>query len=262
MSGLSQRPSPIAAVRSLGAAALNIFYPPRCPGCRRPDTEEVPDSARLCSPCADELEAVCAPFCERCGETFAGNMGTPPRSFECSNCLGRKLAFDFAIASYEATKLTRELVHRFKYQGEFHLRRVLGAMLLPALSDPRIAAQGEWVMIPVPLHRRRRQEREFNQAAEISRFASKWAGFPVADILKRTRYTTQQAQLDRKERLENLRDAFALRNPQRAAQNLTGKNLLLVDDVFTTGTTVNECARVLRATLTPANLAVVTVARG
>lgn len=94
------------------------------------------------------------------------------------------------------------------------------------------------------------------------RFASKWARFPVADILKRTRYTTQQAQLDRKERLENLRDAFALRNPQRAAQDLTGKNILLVDDVFTTGTTVNECARVLRTTLNPANLAVVTVARG
>ena len=176
--------------------------------------------------------------------------------------MGREFSFDFAIASYESTQLARGLVHRFKYQQEFYLRKVLGAMLMPALEDPRIVAQGDWVLVPVPLHRRRRQEREFNQAAEIAQLAGKRVGFSVVEALKRTRYTTQQAHLDRQERLVNLRDAFALHGEQRTIQRLAGQNILLVDDVFTTGTTVNECARVLRDALDPPHLAVVTVARG
>lgn len=133
---------------------------------------------------------------------------------------------------------------------------------MPAIEDPRISEQGDWTLIPVPLHSRRRREREFNQAAEIARFASKHCDFTVVEALKRTRYTTQQAHLDRQERLENLHDAFTLRSSHRLRESLKGKNLLLVDDVFTTGTTVNECARVLRDALDPPSLAVVTVARG
>ncbi|MGK0184507.1 MAG: competence protein ComFC [Verrucomicrobiales bacterium] len=262
MPGLPHKPFFKPAARWLGRAILNILYPPRCSGCSSPDPATVPDSARLCQPCADQLEAIAAPFCKHCGETFAGNMGHPAQTFECSNCLGRTFHFDFAIASYEATALTRELVHRFKYQRQFHLRTVLGAMLMPALEDPRILAQDKWILVPVPLHPRRRREREFNQAHEIARFASKHCDFTVVDALKRTRYTTQQAHLDRQERLENLRDAFALRTSDRTRQALTGMPLLLVDDVFTTGTTVNECARILRDTFDPPHLAVVTVARG
>ena len=249
------------AARGLSRAVLNILYPPRCSGCRRPDTSAVPDSSRLCSTCTDKLDLVVPPFCDKCGETFAGNIETE-RTFECVNCAGRSFAFDFAIASYEGARLARELVHRFKYQRDFYLRTVLGAMLIPALQDRRIQAVGEWVLVPVPLHPRRRREREFNQAAEIARFAGKRTSMSVVDALRRTRYTTQQAHLDRQERLDNLRDAFALRSSARIRQRLRGRNLLLVDDVFTTGTTVNECARVLRDEIDPPNLAVVTVARG
>jgi ComF family protein len=155
--------------------------------------------------------------------------------------------------------LGRELLRRFKYQGEYHLRVVLASLLEPALNDPRIAAQGDWVLVPVPLHPRRRREREFNQAAEISRIAGARFGIENIDALKRVRYTTQQAHLDRRERLSNLQGAFQLRD-RRA--RLKGRNVLLVDDVFTTGATVHECAAVLREKAAPAKVAAVTVARG
>ena len=261
MTGLPQKPSLKTAARALGRSVLNILYPPRCSGCGRPDNTPIPDSARLCSDCIEKLDPVVPPFCDRCGESFAGNMGSAD-AFACTNCVGQAFAFDFAIASYESTRMARDLVHRFKYQREFHLRTALGAMLMPALEDRRIQSTGDWVLIPVPLHSRRRREREFNQAAEIARFASRRSGLTVVDALKRTRYTSQQAHLDRQQRLANLRDAFVMRRDKRLGQLLEGKNLLLVDDVFTTGTTVNECARVLRAELDPPRLAVATVARG
>lgn len=250
-----------AAARGLAGAVLNILYPPRCPGCRRPDTTAAPDGSRLCRTCDDRLDLIVPPFCGRCGETFAGNVGARD-SFACGNCAGRSFAFDFAIASCESSGLARELIHRFKYQREFYLRTVLGRLLGPALEDPRIRAADGWILIPVPLHPRRRREREFNQAAEIARCAGRFSGLPVADVLKRTRYTTQQAHLDRGERLTNLRGAFVLHPDPHKRETLAGRNLLLVDDVFTTGTTVNECARVLRKALNPPRLAVATVARG
>ena len=246
-------------LRSLRDAALNVVYPPRCPSCRKPDASESSDPARLCKGCADELNPVLPPFCERCGETFSGNTG--PQPFSCGNCAGREYAFDFAIASYEAVGLARDLVHRFKYQREYHLRLALAGLLEPVLNDSRIAAEDDWVMIPVPLHSRRRREREFNQAAEISRIASRRFGMEHRELLRRTRYTTQQAHLDRRDRLLNLRGAFDTRKPAAVAE-LEGRNLMLVDDVFTTGATLHECAVILRKHVSPAKLVAVTVARG
>ena len=247
-----------SGAKRLGGAVLNILYPPRCLSCGKPDQAAHPDHSELCVRCKEQLALLLPPFCSRCGESYSGNLTAT--GFSCGNCANRSYAFDFAIASYEATGLARDLVHRFKYQREFHLRVVLGALLEPALNDLRIADEDDWLMVPVPLHPRRRREREFNQAAEISRIAARQFGIEYLDALKRTRYTTHQAHLDRRDRLETLRGAFAMKN-ERLAKRLPGQKVLLIDDVFTTGATPHECAAVLR-TQGVAKVAAVTIARG
>jgi ComF family protein len=107
------------------------------------------------------------------------------------------------------------------------------------------------------LHRARRREREFNQAEVIANLLSRHAAVPVRNAIERIRYTTTQTQLDRHERMENLRGAFRVRHPR----DVKDRHLILVDDVFTTGSTVEECARVLRAA-GAASVRALTVARG
>ncbi|MEA3187566.1 MAG: hypothetical protein QOD99_1396, partial [Chthoniobacter sp.] len=112
-------------------------------------------------------------------------------------------------------------------------------------------------LVPVPLHHRRFREREFNQALALAQLAGAHAHLPVADCLRRIRYTTTQTRFDRFERMENLRNAFELRHNS----HVRGQHLVLVDDVFTTGSTVDECARVLMKG-GAASVRAITVARG
>jgi competence protein ComFC len=190
------------------------------------------------------------------------------RPFKCSNCEGRRLAFAFAISGYKASGPLREMIHRFKYSGDLTLRGVLADALLQALEDPRLAAEnlGDWVLVPVPLHWWKQMRRQFNQSWELCRELSLRTGIPAVQVLTRRRATMAQARLSRKSRLENLRGVFALRRELPLLgwrrPDLKGKNVLLVDDVLTTGTTTHECARVLRREAAVQKVVVITVARG
>lgn len=135
----------------------------------------------------------------------------------------------------------REVIHRFKYGRELWLAQPLGEFLALGLADPRLEAGGFDGLVPVPLHPVREREREFNQAEVLARGLSDHAGIPVLKALERVRYTVTQTHFDRGRRMQNLRNAFRLR--QNA--DVHGKDLLLVDDVLTTGSTLDECARML-----------------
>ena len=121
-----------------------------------------------------------------------------------------------------------------------------------------MALEEKWPLVPVPLHRSRQMERQFNQAEEIARSISIETGLPVSHLLKRGRRTETQTRLSRKQRMENLRGAFKLREP---LPETPPPGYLLVDDVFTTGSTVDECAKVLRKA-GAGRIAVLTVMRG
>ena len=153
--------------------------------------------------------------------------------------------------------MVREFIHRFKYDHERFLRQPLAAWLADALDDARLRGQPIDAIVPVPLHSTRLRERGFNQALLLAERLSARAAVPLLDGLVRTRYTTTQTRLDRQERMDNLRNAFRVRQ-SAAVQN---RHLLLVDDVFTTGSTVDECARVLRLA-GASSVRVATVARG
>ena len=155
------------------------------------------------------------------------------------------------------------LIVRFKYRGEHHLRRALVGWLAEALLDPRIARRPADALVPVPLHPRRRRERGYNQAETCCRLLGRQVGLPVWPVLCRARYTGTQTLLSREERAKNLSGAFALAGgwmARRRKREIWGADLLLVDDVFTSGATVDACARVLLGA-GAASVRVLTIAR-
>jgi competence protein ComFC len=162
-----------------------------------------------------------------------------------------------AVAVLQSRGIVRDLIHRFKYGGEVWLGTLLSDFLVQGVRDPRLKDRSFDAVVPVPLHPLRRREREFNQAEVLSRELAKRQGLAVWEALDRLRYTVTQTHFDRRRRMQNLRDAFGLRRnaPVR------GKDLLLVDDVLTTGSTLDECARVLLAA-GARSVRALTVARG
>lgn len=164
--------------------------------------------------------------------------------FLCGECRKKKRYFTKAIAVgvYEGT--LSEAIHIFKYQKKQamakHLNAVVTDALLQKLADTDI-------IIPVPLHKRRLNERGFNQSLLIAHYLSKRLCIPLSiDGLQRVRWTRPQIELSKDERLKNVRGAFAIGTGLKPDTILKNKTVVLVDDVYTTGATVNECAKVLK----------------
>jgi competence protein ComFC len=216
-------------------AALSLLYPPSCEGCGA----SVGDNEYLCADCQARAPRIVPPFCEKCSEPFSGAITS---SFECSNCADQTLHFEAAIAAYRARGIVRRLIHEFKYDQHQYLRHLIGHWLSDVLTDARVAEIRFDAIVPVPLHPAKQRERGFNQATLLARSLSARSGIPVSGTLQRIRYTKTQTAFDRAERMENLRGAFRL----RPGRDVRGLRVLLVDDVLTTGSTLSECARVLK----------------
>jgi competence protein ComFC len=174
--------------------------------------------------------------------------------FTCPNCAGRDCGFTFAFSLVQSRGAVREVIHRFKYGRDITLRAPLSRLMRCAFRHPRLHGV-PWLLVPVPLHPLKEREREFNQSAELARNLSRLTGLPWLAALRRTRKTDSQAGLSREDRLVNLKGAFALRRP------VPDRDVLLIDDVLTTGTTAGECARVLVRDGLARRVAVLTVAR-
>lgn len=216
-------------------AAISLFYPPICEGC----DASVGPAQYLCAECQARAPRIVAPFCEKCAEPFPGAITGP---FACANCANQTLHFDAAVAGYRARGVVRRLIHEFKYHQRIYLRHVIGDWLAAVLNDPRMNPGQFDVIVPVPLHPAKQRERGFNQAALLARSFSARTGLPINPALERVRFTQTQTAFDRAERMENLHNAFRLRR----RRDVRGSRVLLVDDVLTTGSTLSECARVLK----------------
>lgn len=214
---------------------VSLFYPPTCAGCGAA-TE---NGEYLCARCDEEAPRLRAPFCDRCSQPFAGAI---TERFTCANCHDRELHFEAAISAYRSRGVVRKVMHDFKYGGQVHLRHVLGRWLAETLQDPRLAGREFDYIVPVPLHPARERERTFNQAHLLATLLGRASGRPVRPLLQRIRYTTTQTRFDREERMENLSGAFRLRR----GADVQECRVLLIDDVLTTGSTLSECASVLR----------------
>jgi len=229
-----------------------LFYPPHCAACgvRLEDSNDAAQREEFfCGPCRKAIPLPPEHRCPICSHPLHGLM-------LCPNCEGRHWHLTVIVAGCRYEGLVRELIQRFKYGREQNLMRPLGDLMLPALNDSRLQGKKFDALVPVPLHPLREREREFNQARLLALRLGKNLQLPVASFLERTRSTKSQAGFDRAHRLENLEGAFHVRQSIRE-----GASLLLVDDVSTTGTTLDLCAAAL-LDAGASEVCAVTVARG
>jgi len=174
----------------------------------------------------------------------------------CPNCDGRSWHLSAIVAACRYEGVAGELVKRFKYGRDRTLAPALGLLLVEAVNDPRLDGKRFDAIVPVPLHLLREREREFNQSALLASCLGKHLGCPMRHLLRRNRATAPQAGLSRAERMQNLEGAFEVRKTPRE-----GVSLLLVDDVTTTGATLDACAAILMEA-GAAEVCAVVVARG
>lgn len=237
------------SIASLWNKTLNIILPPRCAG-----SGAVVDAPGMVSPGFwSELSFIDNPLCETCGVPFGfgSTIGTI-----CAACIDEEPAFTRARSAVVYNDASRKLVMGFKYGDRLHAVQTFVPWMARA-GEGLIAASD--IVIPVPLHFRRLWQRRFNQSAILGEMLAKRSNLAFApDTLTRPRYTVKQKGLSRKERLANVQGAFAV--DEKQAAGLIGKNILLVDDVFTSGATLNECARILKKA-GAAQIYVLTIAR-
>src|SRR2546423_1418948 len=220
---------------SLFGAIASLLYPASCTICAASfETTEY-----LCSECENQVSRIVPPFCAKCSEPFDGAITS---EFACANCAHRKIHFEAAVAAYRARGIVRHVMLNFKYGRQIHLRHLVARWLVAALDDERIRERRFDAIVPVPLHPARQRERGFNQAGLLAEWLSSHNGVPLRPALQRVRYTTTQTAFDRAERMRNLHDAFRLRKNA----DVRRLRVLLIDDVLTTGSTLSECARVLK----------------
>jgi ComF family protein len=220
---------------------IDILYPPRCHLCGRflYSAGGALHPKHLCSECRAALAPVTHPLCSVCGNPFPASAG---QDHLCENCLRSNPWYDLVRAPYLYSGPLMEALKRFKYKSETHLVSTFGP-LLASFAGGYISHPKGILTIPVPLHRRRLRERGFNQSLLLARAVSEHLGSRLDYLsLVRRKYTAPQTGLSKEKRKRNVKDAFLLVNPG----GVKGGVILLVDDVFTTGHTLNECARTLK----------------
>ncbi len=231
---LPRAASRAAPLRAFLRRALDLGLPPLCPCCRAP----LGDGAGLCADCWAKLSFIEPPFCARLGIPFTYDPGPGLLSMEA---IASPPAYDRARAAVRYDEIARALVLSFKYGDRLDLAPMLGRWMARAGHELLPAADA---LVPVPLHWRRLWSRRFNQSAALAGAIGRECGVPVLyEALKRVRATPQQVGLSKTQRADNVQGAF--RVPAEHKALVAGRRLLLVDDVLTSGATVDTCARAL-----------------
>lgn len=223
-------------MKGILAGIADLLFPPCCPVCGILLTERT--FTPFCPLCRTGIRFIGSPLCPRCGLPFSTPEG---EDHLCGSCLAREPAYAIArsMAYYEGSLLAA--IHLFKYRGKTGIGEALGRMLADYAGT--LWNLGAFTLVvPVPLHRRRLRSRGFNQAGILAREVAVRFGLPLELMtLRRVVPTAPQVNLGREARLTNVRGAFAVGRPERVA----GQRILLVDDVYTTGGTLTECAETL-----------------
>jgi len=221
------------ALRAALGLAVDVGLPRLCAACREPVGGE-----GLCAACWGKLSFIAPPYCERLGIPFPFDPGPGVLSMEA---IADTPAYRRARATLRFDDVARALVHALKYGDRLDLAPTMGRWM--ANAGRELLADTD-AIVPVPLHWRRQWARRFNQAALLSEVVSKTSDVPVAHTaLKRVKATPQQVGLSQSERALNVQGAF--RVPPAAKAAVEGRRLILIDDVITTGATVDACARAL-----------------
>jgi len=226
-----------SAMRRLGGSFLDLCLPRLCAGCRK--IWLLSHEGFWCEGCFEELPWIRSPLCPRCGRPFLKSASS--NDHLCGDCLLGLHPFDTARSATTYSGIVRQRIHQLKFGAQLHWVPALVELL--ALTFHREGLEGAEVILPVPLHVKRLRQRGFNQVGLLAKALGRRIGLSVQyDSLVRKHWTEPQTRLNRQERLENVKDAFLVVH----GPAIEGKCALLIDDVFTTGTTVNECTKTLK----------------
>ena len=211
----------------LKGIALDILFPRWCVGCGR-------EGDLLCHWCRRSLPGITPPLCPRCGRPQASGV-------LCPGCISWQAQVDGIRSPFQFDGVVRQAIHQLKYKNLRALAIPLAGLLRDYLAANPVPAE---VLVPVPLHPKRLRERGYNQSSLLVRELGRLTGLPVvSDCLMRQRHTPPQVRTSTvDERRRNLANAFACRD-----HRLQGRQILLVDDVATSGATVDACAAALKA---------------
>lgn len=234
------------------SSIYDLLYPRICVCCGKIVDD---NTGFVCWDCRSGFKVITAPYCSVCGDPVDGKI---ENVYECSNCRHNTPYFDCARSAVRYIGTVKEVIHQFKYRKQACLAQDLVKWLI-AGYNVNYANFDIDAVIAVPLYVRRERERTYNQSALLANLLAKELKLEAyTKCVKRIRDTGSQVSLNSRQRRINIRHAFAVND----AAWVTGKKLLLIDDVMTTGSTVNEIARVLKKDASADAVYVLTVARG
>ena len=222
-------------LKALNGKICDLLFPPRCPVC---DRVMAPGDRKkgVCAECRNDLKLIKEPRCLKCGAQLKAD-----EEEYCRSCRGRRHYYDRGLALYEYASV-RSTIYRLKYSGRLEYADFFGREMARRLG-PAIREWGAEALIPVPLHASRQRRRGYNQAAAIARACGRALDLPVReDIIRRARNTRPMTLLDAKERKRNLKNAFIM------LQDVVKLSIVVVvDDIYTTGSTIDAMAALLKA---------------
>ncbi|NLK98517.1 MAG: ComF family protein [Epulopiscium sp.] len=215
---------------------LDLIYPPRCIFC----TSIIPiqEERGICRVCKDTLPFIEGKVCQKCGKPIQDSK----ERTTCFDCVKNTPVYDKGWAVFIYEGMVKEAIYRFKYGGHKEYGKYLGKLMADRIRN-QISEEGFDVIIPIPIHKNRKRKRGYNQAEELAKAISRELGIPMdVAILTRVKETKPQSGLSIMQRQNNLKKAFKIAD----TINLDQMKILLVDDIYTTGTTMNYCAGLLK----------------
>jgi len=244
-------------VKYIKEGLLNLIFPLDCRICEKPIRESKGYS--ICEDCFKTIELIDKPYCVKCGKPFliSTDLFRQDKEILCVDCKRKKYSFEFARSVGIYHGVLKECIHLFKYYGEKKLAEPFGELLIDYLVKDKEFKKKVDLIIPVPLHKNDLKERGFNQSVLLSRIIGNYFSIPVKEeVLIKKKLTSSQVNLSKKDRENNILRAFSIDKPEE----IKGENILILDDIFTTGSTVEECAKELKKAKVN-NIFILTLAR-
>ena len=225
-------------LKDLFTGFCDLVFPPNCLICRQHLTK--PDiKTFLCEKCFNSIKQNSPPFCPKCSRY----LGIRPHSSRCSHCIKIQPNFDFAWSSCIYKEPLKGLIIRYKYHQKTLLRHDFSKIMINFINKYYLDIDQFDLIIPVPLSSTRLRERSYNQSLLLAKLiANKYQIKLSTNNLKRSKHTTAHALLNEKERWTNIRGAFRIKYPDQ----YINKNILIIDDLLTTGATTSEIAKILK----------------
>lgn len=218
---------------------LEFIYPDNisCILCDKPINKS--NTYSMCKDCFNEMNFI-IDGCVKCGKPIINHSLEKQDISGCSYCFNKSFYFDKAISCIEYTEISKKIIFKFKYKNSTYISKYVAKIMKEKLELENI--KFEYILY-VPLHKKRQRKRGFNQSQKIAKDLSKLLEIPVLDKIQRITHTKKLFRLSKVDRYKELKNTFIIKDKE---QELKNKNILLVDDILTTGSTVNEISKILK----------------